>query len=813
MRRLFLLTAGAGVTLVVACADGSSTAPVRRSDPRAMTPTASFLAQCPAVTDPSAVTALIGQVFEVGAPNFNSARGKWDNIQKQVRDGNGLVAQEKVWDLVGFLLDKKGGDVTVRPAFIQLVNSLYCFVGLDAGLPSDWQGSGFIVFPTDSVKTYVSPNAQVGVQLPPTPVGAPALLVLQEDPALQLQTKLDQYPGGAFITLSTPLTAPAVVGLCPDPTLVDPVIRGRLRIGHGASTGFEILPPADVSNLGLQCAAPSASALERALETVAGLVLPKRLQAAIFDVGGVGGSASEFSPFGPVDPVLNFVGGIGGSASEFLRMAPSSRASMSVIANPTTCNPVQAAIGNPIPAACRPEVQVRTARGTPFFNVPVQFIVQAGGGAVASEGLSGSCGTFAASALVPTNDAATSRICWTVGATAGTNVVRAAATAGGDAPDGVWFSPAAVQFTATANPPTQVTFTTQPSAIIAGGTISPAVRVEVQDARGETASAATPAVTLTLVGGGSFAGVGPSVTVTAVAGVATFPAVVLTTAGTTQLVASASGLEADTSASFTVSPAAPSVMTKVAGDGQTVSAGTAVPIPPSVRVSDMYGNVIGGTTVLFAPQNNAATVTGGTQTTNAQGVATVGSWTLGDGPNALIATLAANPLIFATFSATGTSTLAVNNLCPVGGSGDEFQYPFVVPGSQRSVRQMELFLSSNGAASSPKTYQVRAEARANSATGAVLASSTVNVTLTGRNAEWLPTAFRWNAPITSGRNTNLFVTLTLLNNPDGAKVSYNTGPCGIGGCKAPRGCAVTQLNSTSLSDVRRRSVAIRVLEQ
>ena len=70
---------------------------------------------------------------------------------------------------------------------------------------------------------------------------------------------------------------------------------------------------------------------------------------------------------------------------------------------------------------------------------------------------------------------------------------------------------------------------------------------------------------------------------------------------------------------------------------------------PSVIVRDEEGNVMSGATVTFAVTSGGGSITGEIQTTNAAGVATVGSWTLGSvpGPNTLTATVSGlTPLVF-----------------------------------------------------------------------------------------------------------------------------------------------------------------------
>src|SRR2546428_14085942 len=61
---------------------------------------------------------------------------------------------------------------------------------------------------------------------------------------------------------------------------------------------------------------------------------------------------------------------------------------------------------------------------------------------------------------------------------------------------------------------------------------------------------------------------------------------------------------------------------------QSAPAGSAVSSPPAVTVHDGSGNPVAGVTVTFTPAAGSGSVTGGTQTTNGSGIATVGSWTL-----------------------------------------------------------------------------------------------------------------------------------------------------------------------------------------
>jgi hypothetical protein len=816
MRRVAAFFVAVLLTLA-ACGD-PGVQPNDRSEPR---PTAAPVsAQSCSGLDYTALRAAIGALFANGSPNKSSALGKFDNIQHHITIGNIATAKDHTWNLVDFILEKHAQGSLVAPAadVAAVVNELFCFVGITVSIGGP--DNSFVVLPTDGPQTLVTNDGFAGTDLPGAVVTEPTLIEITriDETAFPvgdgpLTTNLDQYP--LYYTFlqsndgNTGFTQSVVVGVCPA-TGIDPAVLARLRLGHNATAGFEITPPAPADFLVCDAAPPlpasmAMRALRWATDLAASVLLPEKLQASAFVVGGVGGSASDFSPFGPVDPKLTAVGGVGGSASEF---APPAQVT-------TLCPPVEAPIGADLPPACRPEVEIVTFLGTKLQSVPVAFTVLSGGGQVAEETPTG-CLLYGGSAVVPTGTNGKARACWKLGLTPGTNTAEGRPGPGGDAVAGVTFSPPAFVFTATANPPTQLGFLTEPSQALVGVPLIP-VQVAVQDKNGVTVEVSTDAVTMGLTSG-SFTS-GSTTTVNAVAGIATFTNLVTTTATTSvALVASSPGLTSATGTPFTVSPGAPTVMTKVAGDNQTVPAGTAVPIPPSVKVTDQYGNPIAGETVNFAPQNNAAPVTGPVQVTDAAGIATLGSWTLLDGVNRLIATLAANPLVFTTFTGTGTTTLATVNSCAPSGSSDPVTYPFWIPGTVKQVRQVQLYLSSNGPVNTPTTYRIQLRARIDSYNRPVVASSTVDVTLTGSTSPYLPTQFRFPTPIVSGTpSKEIAFELAVLSNPDGATISYDTGPCGLGtGCVPPRSCKVTQVGATTpypLGTLRRKSVGIDVLAQ
>ncbi len=92
-------------------------------------------------------------------------------------------------------------------------------------------------------------------------------------------------------------------------------------------------------------------------------------------------------------------------------------------------------------------------------------------------------------------------------------------------------------------------------------------------------------------------------------------------------------------------PGPPASMWLNDGDGQGALVNTGVPTPPSVFAQDSYGNPVLGVTVTFAVTGGGGSVTGPLATTDAKGVARVGSWTLGPSPgfNQLSASLSGVP--------------------------------------------------------------------------------------------------------------------------------------------------------------------------
>jgi adhesin/invasin len=100
----------------------------------------------------------------------------------------------------------------------------------------------------------------------------------------------------------------------------------------------------------------------------------------------------------------------------------------------------------------------------------------------------------------------------------------------------------------------------------------------------------------------------------------------------------------------------------VAGLGQLATVATALLTRPAVLLKDAGGNPVAGASVTFAVSGGGGSLTGGTQLTNAAGVATVGSWTLGTiaGPNTLTASApGVTPVVFTATGLAGAAATIV----------------------------------------------------------------------------------------------------------------------------------------------------------
>ncbi len=188
------------------------------------------------------------------------------------------------------------------------------------------------------------------------------------------------------------------------------------------------------------------------------------------------------------------------------------------------------------------------------------------------------------------------------------------------------------------------------------------------------------------------------------------------------------------------------------GSDQAVRYGTPVATPPSVVVTNARGPMA-GVTVTFSAAAGGGTVTGSTATTSAQGIASVGGWTLGPtpGPNTLRAAAGNISVNIPANAITGPpSTLVVRSgdgqtwvqqsLVPVAPSVTVTDGQFPVPGA----RVVFAVASGGGSVSAPIQTTNSSGAAVGVATvgGWRLGTATVNtLTATVQNTSIAPVTF------------------------------------------------------------------------
>ena len=139
-------------------------------------------------------------------------------------------------------------------------------------------------------------------------------------------------------------------------------------------------------------------------------------------------------------------------------------------------------------------------------------------------------------------------------------------------------------------PAVRLVFTAQPASAAVGALFAPAVEVTAQDAQGNTATTFAGAVTVAIASNGGGGTLGGTTTITAVAGIATFPDLSIDKIGSGYtLAATSSALTAATSAAFDVTAGA---ATQLVFTVQPTNTPAGAVITPAVEVTarDAQGN-------------------------------------------------------------------------------------------------------------------------------------------------------------------------------------------------------------------------------
>ncbi|HEX9705154.1 MAG TPA: Ig-like domain-containing protein [Gemmatimonadales bacterium] len=206
----------------------------------------------------------------------------------------------------------------------------------------------------------------------------------------------------------------------------------------------------------------------------------------------------------------------------------------------------------------------------------------------------------------------------------------------------------------------QLVFTTLPSDAVAGVPIDPPVQVAALDPGGSVATNFTSAVTLSRSDLINCTGPLGTITVAAVAGVATFSDLSFQQACPgLQLQATADTMNSPVSSPFTVLPGAAAAISLVSGGGVTDTVRATLPTL-LVRVSDQYGNGVPGYPVSWVVTGGDGSLALSATTSDTSG-SSFADWTLGSlvGANSVEARagpLNGSPVGFTATAIPGTAT-------------------------------------------------------------------------------------------------------------------------------------------------------------
>jgi hypothetical protein len=699
-------------------------------------------------------------------------------------------------------------------AVTDLVNLLLGYAGLDASVCSFGAGvdCAVMVYQPGSVATILTtPSGQAGINLPAGTgtVTRPTVISVSRipDPNFRLSTSLDQYPyryiysssSGQGIDPADPFLQDVTVEICLENGLSFPAgALDRLVLAHDVAeptpyeniqllpSGTEFLPACEMLSAADAPARTLAGRAWRSISgTLAGIFAPAPLSARALATGtGTVGTTKNLSPFGAVDPI-----GVLTANSPAANTAPQG----GTVPPPSVrvVTPSQLAAADPA--------------GPGMPDVLVTFSVTAGDGCFATP-----CTPASPITVAVNTDAGgyATAPAWTVGV--GANTVTAAASipcaapvvAGSVADCGAIVTAAGesrLTFSATGMPPTKVVFNaatlqtlgnlaSQVPAYAPGTPFNVTVLVQDGEDPAQTVPGSNASVTLTITSGGIL--LCPSgCTRGAVNGVVTFTGVYVTSVGTYQLTATSAGLApavpAPDGGFRVVAPAGSAANIVInAGNNQTAAEGTtlgsaALTTAPSVRVTDPYGNVVGGAGVTFAVASGAGGVGSPSPATNALGIAST-TWSIVAGTNTLNAFITSLGTAGAvSFTATGTPVTKELLSCgPSAGNGDELSRAFywTKPGAAKTLKQVTLYLASNDAANVPTPYVIELQASADSYGATPFATSRQTVYLRGSASQNLATQFVFPTTAFPSGAKNVAFQFKILSNPNGARLFFAKGP-------------------------------------
>ena len=356
--------------------------------------------------------------------------------------------------------------------------------------------------------------------------------------------------------------------------------------------------------------------------------------------GGSAGGASQATDTGGVATVGSWTLGTGAGANALAATAGALSETFTAtgVAGPATqiapfAGNGQSTVVNTI-LPTPPAVIVRDQFNNPVSGAAVTFVPSGNGSASGASQTTDSAGVATVGS-------------WRLDSIAGTNTLAATS------------SSLTASFTATglAGAATQLLKTAGDGVTaVVGALVGPAPTVQARDQFGNP----VPGLTVSFAVTGGAGTVTGATDTTSASGVASVGSWTLDTiAGGNALTATAGSL----SAVFTATgvPAAPTLLIKILGDGQTAVVNTPLTNPPTVRLTDRYGNPVAGDTIDFTIMIDGGSVVDSTVETDVAGAASAGAWTIADfvALNRLQATVRGAPAVPAVqFTAQGTHDVA-----------------------------------------------------------------------------------------------------------------------------------------------------------
>jgi hypothetical protein len=276
-------------------------------------------------------------------------------------------------------------------------------------------------------------------------------------------------------------------------------------------------------------------------------------------------------------------------------------------------------------------VKVADQYGNPLVGVAVTFAI------------TGGSGTLSAPSAV-TNGSGQAQVTLTLGTTAGT--VTVSATISGVA------TPAVFTETATPGPPAALTYVSGNNQTgVGGGTLQNPLVVKVTDQYANPIQGIT--VLFAVVSGAGSLNASSVLTDASGQAQVTWR---LGGIGVEHAVHASSGTLPVVTFTATAITGPPATLTIVSGNNQTAVAGTTLPLPLVVRVTDQNGNVVPGAAVNFSVTGGNGAVSAASVATGSDGQAQV-TWTLGTVEGANTAQAQVGTLPAAIFHATGAAAI------------------------------------------------------------------------------------------------------------------------------------------------------------